>query len=308
VAHAGPQELGADHVVRAYDAGGTAQWTFPASAGAEPWGPLELLAADGDRVFVASRDDVPGSSGETLWALDARTGEAVWTGEVGDPGSGVVTDEAVFVASRRAVDAFARPGGERRWRFTPGHGTVTYQYDTLRADGRTAFFGTENGTNAGSVRAIGPDGSEQWRENVFATSTTLGDRLYAGGGAVRALDTATGDRSWATDGPSFLAGGPIADGRLFAGGDGIAAYDTASGDRLWTWAAPADIVLAHAATADAVYAGTAGGDSPPVVYARSAADGSARWTFEADAALSTPALGEQLYVGSADGTVYALRR
>lgn len=307
VAHAGANTLGDDHLVRAFDAGGNAQWTFPGSAGASPWGPLELLAADGDRVFVASRDDQPQSSGETCWALAVADGTAAWTGEVGDPYSAAVTTDAVFVASRRAVDAFARPDGERLWRFTEEG--VEYQFDTLRASGRTAYFATTSGMESGSVRAIASDGSRAWRRDRYTTSVTLADDLYLGGGPVTAVDPASGDELWETQGQSFLSGGPVADGRLFAGGDGVAAYDTTSGDRLWSWTAEPDIVTADVATADAVYAGTGGGDdAPQVVYARNTADGSGRWTFEADALLSEVALGELVYVGAADGTVYALQR
>jgi len=307
VAHAGKQTLGDDHLVRAFDAAGTEQWTFPGSADASPWGPLELLGADGERVFVASHDDQPMSSGETLWSLDAASGASTWTSEVGDPHSAAVTDEAVFVASRRAVDAFARPDGDRLWRFSEEG--VEYQFDTLRADGRTAFFATTTGTTAGRTRAIAPDGSHAWQRPRFTTSVTLADALYLGGGPVTAVDPASGEDRWETQGESFLAGGPVAAGVLYAGGDGFAAYDTASGDELWTWTADADIVTAQVATETAVYGATGGGnDSPNVVYARSAADGSERWTFEADGDLSDLVLGELVYAGSADGTVYGFDR
>jgi len=307
VARAGKQTLGDDHLVRAFDAGGTEQWTFPGSADASPWGPLELLAAEGERVFVASRDDQPMSSGETLWSLDAGNGASTWTGEVGDPNSAVVTGEAVFVASRRAVDAFARPDGERLWRFSEEG--VEYQFDTLRADGRTAFFATTSGTNSGHTRAIAADGSHAWQRPRYTTSVTLADALYLGGGPVTAVDPASGDERWETQGESFLVEGPAAGGVLYAGGDGFAAYDTESGDRLWTWTADADLVTPAAATEMAVYGDTGGGnDAPNRVYARNATDGSERWTFEADHGLSDLALGERVYVCSADGTVYALRR
>lgn len=307
VAHAGTNELGDDHLVRAFDAGGSEQWTFPGSAGANPWGPLELLGADGERVFVASRDDQPMSSGETLWSLGAGDGSAAWTAEVGDPHSAAVTAEAVVVASHRAVDAFTRPGGERLWRFHEEG--AEYQYDTLRARGRTAFFATESGTDSGRTHAIAPDGSHAWELDRFTTSVTLDDQLYLGGGPVTAVDPATGDTNWETEGESFLSEGPLAGGRLFAGGDGVAAYDTESGDTLWTWTADADIVTPEAATETAVYAGTGNSDDVPnVVYARSAADGSERWTFETDPGLSRLALGELVYVGSNDGVVYGLER
>ena len=308
VAHAGDVTLGDDHLVRAFDASGAEQWTFPESAGASPWGPLELLDADGERVLVASRDDQHMSSGERLWSLDAGDGTSTWTGEVGDPQSAAVTDEAVFVASHRAVDAFARPDGERLWRFSEEG--VEYRFDTLRADSRTALFATTAGTNAGRTRAIAPDGSHAWQRPRYTTSVTLADALYLGGGPVTAVDPASGEDRWETEGESFLAGGPVAAGTLYAGGDGFTAYDTASGDERWAWTADADIVTARAATGAAVYGGTGGGDdSPNVVHARNAADGSERWTFEADRGLSDLALGSaHVFVGSGDGTMYALRR
>ena len=307
LAHAGTATLGDDHLVRAFDAGGTEQWTFPESAGANPWGPLGLLGADGKRALVASRDDQPASDGERLWALDATDGTDAWTGEVGDPQSAAVTDDAVFVASRRAVDAFARPGGERLWRYATND--AEYRFDTLRGRGRTAFFATEAGSASGTVHAIGPDGGHGWRRDRYTTGVTNADGLYLGGGPVTAVDPATGDTRWETASHSLLAGAPVADGRLFAGGDGVAAYDTASGGRLWQWSAEADIVVAQAATADAVYAATGGGSGAPnVLFARDTADGSERWIFRADAGLSDAALGEFVYVGDGLGTVHALDR
>lgn len=307
LAHAGTNELGDDHLVRAFDAAGSEQWSFPESAGATPWGPLALLGADGGRVFVASRDDQPASDGERLWALDATDGRTGWTGEVGDPHSAAITDDAVFVASRQAVDAFARPEGDRLWRYTADD--ADYRFDTLRARGRTAFFATESGPGAGTVHAVSPDGSHAWRRDRYTTAVALGDGLYLGGGPVTAVDPGTGDVRWETGGHSFLPGAPVAAGRLFAGGDGVAAYDTESGDRLWQWSADAEIVVTGAATADAVYAGTGGGrDSPNFVHARDATDGSERWTFETAAEPSEVALGELVYVGDATGTVYALDR
>jgi len=53
LARAGKVTLGDDHLVRAFDGGGATQWTFPDSAGANPWGPLELLGADGERAGPA---------------------------------------------------------------------------------------------------------------------------------------------------------------------------------------------------------------------------------------------------------------
>jgi outer membrane protein assembly factor BamB len=307
LARAGRVEIAADHVVRAFDAAGAEQWEFPTGAEAEPHGHLELLGADGGRVFVATRDDAVASEGERLYALEAGTGGVAWHGEVGDPSSAAITDDAVFVASYGAVDAYRRPDGERLWRFAPEG--VEYQYDTLRADDERAYFATtvRSDPTAGRFHALdATTGDPAWERDRFVTSDTLADGLYLGGDGVLAVDPATGEETWTGDGASFLVEGPVRGDTLYAGGDGIAAYATADGDERWSWSAPADIVTPTAVGEAGVYASTGGGDdAPPVVYARATTDGSERWTFEADAAPTDPVLGDLVYV-AAGATVYGL--
>jgi outer membrane protein assembly factor BamB len=306
VGHAGGVELGDDNIVRALDAGGNAVWTFPERGGVDRKGPLELLGADGDRVFVSSRDDQPRPTGETLWALDATDGSVAWRGEVGDASSAVITDAAVFVATRQAVDAFGRPDGRRRWRRE--FDSREFQYDTLRARGDRAFYATTT-PNAGQVHAVDPDGTTAWEAAEYASSVTVTNRLYVGGGSMAALDLDTGEKVWdaSSDGYGFLARGPVRHGTLYSGGDGVMALDTADGSREWQWTGDAEITVAADANNGAVFAETRGGDdTPQAVYALNAHDGSERWTFETETELSELALGPHVYVGGADGTLYAL--
>jgi outer membrane protein assembly factor BamB len=127
----GTTGLGDDHQVVALGADdGTERWRF---APDEWW--LTVVGARGGTVYVATGDDALAPDGQTLYAVDRGDGTARWSGEVGDPVDGLVTDEAVYVPTYGRLYAFDHDG-DVRW----SHEGVDYASRTLVTVGDAVAF------------------------------------------------------------------------------------------------------------------------------------------------------------------------
>ncbi|MFQ5811230.1 MAG: PQQ-binding-like beta-propeller repeat protein [Armatimonadota bacterium] len=279
-----------------------------------------------------------GSTGGSVYAVDAETGEIVWRQELDGPvtSSPCVAEGRVFVG---CVDTFAYAldarTGDVAWR-RRADGPVTASPAFL--DGVTYWAST-----AGRVFALrAADGDEVWRHDLgarVAASPCVGSgALYIGdlGGALRALRLVDGAPVWQYDawgppgGPKdrLLATAALVGSVVFVGSQDmwhgepkppapdpdlhLQAVDAATGEARWTLKAPGSVMGSPAVGGGIVYA--AGNEGYPssraAVYAVDAASGAKRWRWPekgsgAGVVHTAPAIaGDMVYFADLDGTVY----
>lgn len=275
---------------------GTRRWRFAPDL---PYKSLTVVGIAAGRVFVGTADDALGSAGETLYALDAATGEVAWTDDVGDVGGGVAGGGTVYVAETGHVSAYDATSGRANWR-VPGD-TVA---DVTATE--TAVYVADD-----AVRALDPaDGAERWRyapAERLTTSAVAGGTVYVGtdGGRVVALDATDGSDRWRgtiDDAVWDLQPGGDA---VYVGGRraGAVALDAADGSQRWAVAGGGE-----------AHVGPVVGDAVVVVgpdgrWLRSTAvaDGRERWRFEPTGDPTAPVTaGGRVVVATDRGLVYGL--
>ena|GEM_PF-3001698 len=157
-------------------------------------------------------------SGGTLYAVDSRTGELVWTSEATEyADQSAAFANGTVVAGGDALVALDRASGEPQWR--------------TELDARTA----------------GP---------VVPVYQLL--YVPTDDGRVRGFDPESGEELWAVSPGSGLPRTPVEDpARAFlTAGDAISAYDRRSGERQWKTPVPGTVVGSPVLTSDAVVVGT----------------------------------------------------
>jgi len=303
----GETALSSSHRVVALDQNaGRERWTFEP----EEWW-LELFGLAGGLLYVGTQDDALAGEGETLYALDAASGEVQWSGAVGD-GDGLVTDDAVYVRSPGRLDAFDPVDGTRRW----STAVSGYTSGTLVATPETVCHVAEPEGSRGVL--VGRDantGDRRWvLDDWMTTSVTLHDgTLYVGGERLAAVDPVTGDRPWEVEQARFVPDAPVQDGVLYAGGAELGAYDVADGSRQWSWSPDPAVegVVPNAVSDGSILVDTFREADPRNRYkfAVSRESGDRRWVFDGESELTDLALGESgVLVGGEAGDVVSLAR
>lgn len=153
-------------------------------------------AARGNAIYVAAWR--PGEE-EIVLALDADTGAARWQAEIGHAYELAVVGEAVC-ALGEGVTALDPNSGAVLWRLDEGGDEEVSVFMPRVLDG-TLYHGT--GLD-GYLVALDPStGAERWRFDHMDTHATSfhvqaadGVAYVAGGGALHALDAATGRQAW----------------------------------------------------------------------------------------------------------------
>jgi outer membrane protein assembly factor BamB len=197
---------------------------------------LPPLAADGRRVYVATRDG-------TVRALDPATGAVAWKAE-GFPGR------------LSAADGFLLVRGDdgTLWSLQPRSGTVRWKADTGVSGTLPAVIDGDRALVAGQGLAAVDlaAGRALWGDISGAETTappvTVGSRLLAGekDGTLRCRDRATGLSLWVLRTKSALLAPPLVDTprrRLYLGSTDkrILEVSLDDGKAGWAWRVGADV-------------------------------------------------------------------
>lgn len=287
----------------------------------------------GSRVFV-TRGSMGGDPPYSLAALDLRTGNELWSADIGNPFRYVpaVADGLVYMPidneppTDSELVALDEETGEIAWRY-PLEGKMN-GFSPAVADGLVYFTVTDF-----SLRALDAEtGQEAWRTDIpgltaeemqyegFVTESSVavaGGIVYAvgSGGLVAAVDADDGHELWTFRTEGGQPGTPlVADGVLLvtsivweegeAGTPGrLTALDAAAGTPRW-----GPIVLSSAATlaaGDGTVFVQVATDDGAAVEAFDIQTGAHRWTFAGGSFLNEPAYVDgDLYVSSRDdGTI-----
>ena len=264
------------------------------------------LGATDRTVFVGTRDDDVGRSGETIRALAAGDGHERWRVESGDalPTGHAVRRDTLLVRTPARLRALDVTTGAERWRVDSP--TVMYG-PAVDSGGERVVVGYD-----GTVRALGlADGDERWRRDVeFTISGVMVPRAAASttvfvadrAGRLLALSPQDGSTRWtlSVDGDDFRPHVVRTSERLFVGGPGVYALDPVSGERAWSFTPPSVDVRVHASTT--VFAAV----DRDRIHALDPASGTERWRFEPGPLLAGPATAGDLAFVGVEGTVYAL--
>jgi len=250
---------------------------------ATPGGVVAVTAA-GDRAWRVELDD-PGSptvvdgrvfvgDDSGLTALDAGTGEVVWTAGTGPATSPTVAGGRVFAGGPDGLSAFSAVAGDREWTAETDGQVVTAPtvaretalavdrtgtvfalaaasggvlwtaegspgpgVSPTVADGRV-FVGRVDGLSA---LALG-SGAREWHAEIGTpTSPTVADgQVFVGGSdGLFALAAESGERVWRADIGGLASSPTVAGGRVFVGGsDGLSVLDAGSGELVWRFETP----------------------------------------------------------------------
>jgi outer membrane protein assembly factor BamB len=308
-------------------------WEFDAGSPTANTPPVVV----GDAVYTGSS-----GTGGNLWALDAESGDRYWEFETDGwvNHAPAVADGTVFVGTDgQTVHAVDARSGDERWSVDLGRDL--HDSSPTVVDG-TVFVGTagdspatvsgdedEDEVNrAGMVVALDADtGGTRWSFEVsdwISTTPAVAEgRVYFGDatGRVRALDASTGEEVWSFDAGSKVLSSPaLTDGTLYFGANGrLYALDARTGDPHWTFDLRWPTVKSSPAVAGGtVFVGCHGGggcrlvpddetcDAPDETGSLHAVDadlGAEEWRYDVERDVrSSPAVADGIvYLGCAGG-------
>lgn len=246
---------------------------------------------------------------DTLYALDAQTGETAWSATLDGAvyGSPAVDDGVVYVGTEAGtLYAYTSVGTEH---FTYDAGAAFDGTTPAVADG-TVYAGTADGT----LHAVDPDGTANWTVSAAGarlTSPVVGsDRVYvaAADGTVAAYGH-DGASAWTVDaGDDVLYAPVLTDQRLVVPVRSGTIQALAPGDGSTDWsvtvAAAGTLGPRVSAAADAILVGTDEGSA----LALAPGDGSQQWSESVQGSIvTTAAVGDQsAYVGTDAGVLYRI--
>jgi outer membrane protein assembly factor BamB len=251
-----------------------------------------------------------GCADHNLYAVDAHTGQRIWSFQTGGEvsSSAAVVGGVVYVGSRDgSLYALAGQTGRQIWRFQAG-GSV---------DSSPAVVGDAVYVGSGDHNVYALDartGDQLWRfatgdQISYSSPAVVGDVVYIGSEDhdVYALDAHTGDQLWRFQtGDKVWASPAVSGGLVYIGSfdHNVYALDAQTGQQLWRFTT-GDLVWSSPAVAGGVvYAGS----NDDYFYALDAHTGQQLWRFQTGAhVLYGPRVaGGVVYVGSEDHNVYAL--
>jgi eukaryotic-like serine/threonine-protein kinase len=310
-----------DGTIMALDpASGQVVWERQIDAGRA----AHTLATDGTLLLLSSVDTRPiPTSGKALLALDAATGEDIWSyATIGHSlsAAALANSAAYFTSSDGVLHAVDITSGQARWQVRH----VGWGPEAPAVDSASVYVGGR--ADMLVAYAIG-DGMERWRFSAgawFASPICLAEgQLYTQNwdGFLYALDAATGRLLWKVKGQrgQGFTSPPIAQrDRLYIGGrvyherDGarsdayaLLALRKDDGGEIWRCLTTKHIVAPPALAGDRVLFGAEDG----FFYALDGDIGIERWKIEIGGRIVTqPQIaGHVVYIGERHGVVYAIR-
>ena len=227
-----------------------------------PYGaPFAVTVADG-MIYV------PGEFGEH-YAMDATTGELVWTFDAGLGAElpPTVVDGVAYLTAVNTAHALDAATGEELWSFGTGR------------------FPARN----------------------FPAVVSEGIYYFSPDNLLYALDVVTGDPKWTYEADAMIETAPVvADGLVLAGSESgrFLALDSVTGQLAWTWDMPDAALDSPSVVGGVLYAESSDGN----LRAFRAATSEVLWTFQKgyfDGVPSYAVTDGTLFLGSLDGAVYA---
>jgi outer membrane protein assembly factor BamB len=247
-------------------------------------------------------------STNSVFALDAATGDLIWQSEAtpgGFAGAPAVAEGLVFAvgAFPGTLYALDQATGATVWKATITRFNNAYLAQPVVADGMV-FVNSQD--FPGKLFAFdAATGAELWSadtsNSLIGSPAVGGHVVYVGGqeGTMYAFRSGDGAPKWKTDlGVSGFTGIAVANGAVFAGStnQSVYAFDADTGTVLWTFPTNDEIVSAPALAGGTVYIGTQGSS----FYALRATTGQMIWRFDSGSQ-------SQYFPGSpavANGVVY----
>jgi len=271
-------------------------YALNASTGAKLWAydSFTLMASDpavvGGLVYAGTYS--------SFVALNASTGDLVWSFPRGMVGSPAVLDGVVYVVSGNFgngdVYALDANTGAELWDYHNGADTLA----SPAVGNGMVYFGDTNGlhalnANTGALLWSYPAG------NLYGTGSpaVTNGVVYIGTcNNLYALDANTGAKLWSYTASDCVSTPAVANGVLYAAdGSALSALNASTGDKLWDFTAAVGGNIGPTVANDVVYAGSFGNNHN--VYALNANTGALLWSY---LTAGTPVWG----VTVVDGVVY----
>lgn len=238
-----------------------------------------------------------GSGDGTLYALNAETGEQVWS--VGGFGqlelTGAMAGNKIIAGGySKLVKALDRKTGDELWTYSTEY---VIQGSPLIVGDRV-FIATDHAVYALDLES----GQLIWNVRTGTEDAFMGAPAYdkgviytTGGKILLALDAQTGKEIWRVEKDENFLGLAVANQLVYVGNwdQNFYAFDQATGQERWSFKAGSMFWSAPAVDENTVYAG----NIDKYLYALNAQTGELRWSFEtAGDAVSEPLV--------SDGVVY----
>jgi eukaryotic-like serine/threonine-protein kinase len=237
-----------------------------------------------------------GSGSGVLYAVDAETGEQLWSedgfGQLEATGA-IAGDMIITAGYNQTVKALDRITGDERWSYTTGYGV---QGAPLIVDDRV-YIATDHEVYALDLES----GGLIWKVPTGTEGAYMGAPAYengviytTGGKLLLALEAESGEDLWRTQKDEMFLGPTVANGLVYVGNFDrkLYAFDQASGEERWSFDGEEVFWSSPAASEDKIFAG-----NDRTVYALDAQTGELVWSFDAESrSISEPLL--------SDGVVY----
>lgn len=249
---------------------------------------------DGTLRWRVRRDEL-GSDGESIDGLAAQ-------------------GDHLVVTTKAAIHSLDPSDGSERWRNDPGYDGGTPMVSPALSND-TVYVAWQQDQKGGLSAIDLSDGSERWRSDpvgkVTSNPTLVEETLYVSvlqqrnpqGGAIIAVNTATGSLRWQFSTAQMPPTPAVANGTVYVGGgnEGIVyALDAETGEKIWETSTPDWMRLPATVVEGTVYIPS---DFARKVYALDAEDGTKQWNVDMLVSASVAATSESIYVPVMDEIV-----